>query len=373
MTLSFRSRLVSLTVLVLGTPWMSAPLLGDAHAGCNLIPPAERSYPSTVGSVVSPITIPGRTVELRLGPCDGSTGFDPVAANNTVTLTFEPPAGPTTDVPISVATIGNCTGGDCGLLTFVMPDTTGVLPPDGLAGPARITVVRGATTVADIGPLAQPRPSASACSDEAEPIFEHFTVLPKANEFDDLVAGAPQMLGTLDGGGNLLIPFDYLAVLPLGPGEPVARLVSAFATLDAFTASPGVPIVVPDTTYARSFTVDGRPLPPLLRATAAGDVLFGTTDAAQAIVRVARTDGAGGPAIFDLSDRFSNGGRGPIVMTTFSAVSGAPVPLANLQSSVTGVAYARDEALAIEGNLNAASGDPDEEDRVVQILMPRRA
>ncbi len=346
----------------------AAALPRPVHAGCNLIPPTELSYPSTIGGVASAITIPGRTVEIRLGPCDASPGFDPVAANNAVILTFVPPAGVPTAVPVtSGVTVANCTAGNCGLLSFVVPDTTAVLPPNGLAGPAEIMVVRGAATAADIGPLFEPRPSATACSNELEPIFQQFTVLPVPNDFAALASGAAtQLLGTLDGGGDLLIPFNYLSVLPIGPGEPVARLVSAFATLDAFSSNPGVPIVVPDTSFARSFTVDGRPLPPLLRATSDGAALFGTTDAAQAIIRVARTDGADGPPIFDLSDRLSNGGRGPIVMTSFSAESGPPVPLANLHSSTTGVAYTRDESL--EGNLNGASGDTDTNDRIVQII-----
>src|SRR5262249_37304933 len=98
----------------------------------------------------------------------------------------------------------------------------------------------------------------------------------------------------------------------------------------------------------------------------AGTQVFGTTDAAQAILRVARSDGQGGPPIFDLSDRFSNGGRGPIVITDFTAAKRDAIPLANLHSSTTGVAYARDESL--EGNLNGASGDTDTSDRIVEIL-----
>src|SRR5262249_59717993 len=78
---------------------------------------------------------------------------------------------------------------------------------------------------------------------------------------------ATQVAATLDGSGSLVIPFDYRQVLPLGPGMPVARLITGNTSLDAFPATPGFqPIDVP-TSYVRSFTIDGPPLPPLLRAT----------------------------------------------------------------------------------------------------------
>src|SRR5262245_22891773 len=66
--------------------------VGQAHAACNLIPAAERIFPSTLGSVASPVTAPGKTVEILLNAaCDtASPGFDASnPANNLVTLTFE--------------------------------------------------------------------------------------------------------------------------------------------------------------------------------------------------------------------------------------------------------------------------------------------
>ena len=62
------------------------------RAACNIIPPAEQAYPSTLGSVTSPVTTVGQTVEIRLTGCDGST-FDPSPANDQVAITFLP-AGP---------------------------------------------------------------------------------------------------------------------------------------------------------------------------------------------------------------------------------------------------------------------------------------
>ena len=114
-------------------------------------------------------------------------------------------------------------------------------------------------------------------------------------------------------------------------------------------------------------TPDGRALPPLLRVNDNGDQFYGTTDAEQSVIRIARTDGMGGPAIYDFTDRLFMG-KGPIVIDKFAdgfaVTSGPAVPLDGLQSSVEVVAFARDEG--IEGNLN---GDADPDDRVVQIVV----
>lgn len=360
--------------LALGLTLLAGPPAPGVHAACNLIPPAEQAYPSTLGTVTSPITAAGKPVELRLSGCDASPGFHPTAAQNAVVLTFLPPSGASpTDVPIASAalTVADCAplGGPCNTLRFTMPATPG------LAGAARIAVTNlgAGVEAARIDTLFQPVALGDTCDKAPEGVFRSFTVLPPPNVYADVCSDpvppctgtATQVQATLDGSGSLLIPFDYRAVLPLGPGEPVARLLAGTTTIDAFSAAPGVPITLPSTDFVRSFTIDGRPLPPLLRATADGGEVYGASDGAEAIIRVARTDGRGGPAIFDFTDRLSNGGRGPIVIPNgqYTVTSDAAIPLENLRSSATGVAYTRPETL--EGDLN---GDGDTADEVVQII-----
>ena len=71
-------------------PGVAARRRTPAHALCNIIPPAERSYPSTQGSVTSPIVAPGDEVTLSLDACDPGPGFDANPAANVVTSTFLP-------------------------------------------------------------------------------------------------------------------------------------------------------------------------------------------------------------------------------------------------------------------------------------------
>jgi DNA-binding beta-propeller fold protein YncE len=339
------------TTLLLGRPV-------HVRAACNIIPPAEQAYPSTLGSVTSPVATVGQQVEVRLTGCDG-TAFDTTPANDTVAITFLP-AGPGQPPPVFVPT-GSITVPNATTLRFTMPSTPN------LAGPAEITVIAGATVVADVGPLFQPHELGSTCDQAPEQVFQQFTVLPPPNDFGNVASHvATQVVATLDGSGSLVIPFDYRSVLPLGPGAPVARLLTGTTSLDADPVTPGTqPIDVP-TSYVRSFTIDGRPLPPLLRATDAGNQIFGATDGAVALIRVARIGDQG--VKFDLQGLRTSGGYGPIVIPSseYTVATSAAIPLENLHSTATGVAFARNEA--IEGNLNAASGDTDANDQVVQIV-----
>jgi 6-phosphogluconolactonase (cycloisomerase 2 family) len=349
-----------------------------ADAACNLIPVAKRIYPSTLGGVASPITAPGKIVDVTLTACDVSAGFEPAAATNEVTLRFEPPGiGADTDIVVSSATyaVSDCTlpGGRCRTLTFETPDTTGDLPPNGLAGPARV-IVRdaGNAVVAEVGALSLPT---LGCDRFAEGVFEQFTVLPPPNNFLDASTGAlTELVATVDGGGNLLVPFDYWggggsSVLAETPGAPVAIYLEGNADIPAMNA--GDPNTIADaiaaqpspSDFVRSFTLEGRPLPPLLRATTNGG-LFGTADAVESVLRIARAAPGGGPAIYDLSDRLSAGGRGPVVIDTFTATQKSPVPLKSLRSSTEAVAFARDENRE-NAQLN---GDADFDDLVIEIV-----
>jgi 6-phosphogluconolactonase (cycloisomerase 2 family) len=341
-----------------------AALPAGARAACNLIPAAEKTFLSTLGRIDSPITAPGKTVEIELKPaCDGtSPGFDTgTPANNIVTVRFQPPGGgATTDVVVSPVEVV-----DALKLRFSMPDTTTALPPHGLAGPATIRVEHATTTdvLAEIGPLFQPT---SGCDKEPETVFEQFTVLPPANVVADLINGtATQIRATLDGGNDILVPMNWVAVLPLGAAAPVARLLEGQSGIEAFPGG-GTAIVVPDESFVRAFTLDGRPLPPLLRVNDAGDEFYGTADAEESVLRIARNDGMGGGGIYDFTTRLFMG-RGPIVIdkTTdgFTVTSREAIPLEGLQSSPEAVAFARPESL--EGDLN---GDSDATDQVVQIV-----
>ena len=141
------------------------------------------------------------------------------------------PAGlgqpPPVIVPGGSILVSDCTV-TCNRLRFTMPSTPN------LAGPAAIAVTVGGNPVADIGPLFQAHVVGSTCDKMPETVFQQFTVLPPPNDFGDVASGAaPQVVMTLDGSGSVVIPFDYRSVLPLGPGEPVARLLTATTSLDA--------------------------------------------------------------------------------------------------------------------------------------------
>ena len=174
-----------------------------------------------------------------------------------------------------------------------MPETTSATYPDGLAGPAEIRVDQrrehAAATDRPALPAARPGHDVrQAGGDRVPPV--HGAAPP--NVFQALIdQPSTRVLAALDGSGSLLIPFDYRDVLPLGPAAPVAALLSGSTTIDAFSSSPGVPIDVPDSSWVRSFTIDGRPVPPLLRATDVGNEVFGASDGAEGIVRVARSLG----------------------------------------------------------------------------------
>ena len=343
-----------------------------ARAGCNIIPPAAQVFPSTMGGVVSPITAAGTgVVEVQLDPqCDQLNGspaqFDSTSA---VTINFLP-AGPGQPPPISITpTVDYPMGASTsGRLHFTMPPTS-------FAGPAEIVVTNGTTEVAHIGPLFQPHEIGTTCDKQPETTFQQFTVLPPPNPFGTIVNAllaqppvATQALATLDGGGDLLVPIDWGSVLPGGPGFPVARLVSGSLHVAAFQGMPGPINVTADDVH--SFTIDGKPLPPLIRTTDSGDSVFGTSDAAVSVIRIARLNAQGQPN-FDLSYLPNFSTHGPIVFVydpvnnrfDFSAGSEQSVPLVDLKSSPAGAAFATSES--VEGNQN---GDGDKADQVVEFV-----
>ncbi len=357
-----------------------ASLPHDAVANCNLIPAAPKEFRSTLGTVDRTLAVPGQRLAVRvdLACHPGAQGFDPVPDNNRVFVRFVPPgsAGDPSliteiEVPASDLTPANCPsgGGRCDTLLFPFPDADldDALQPFGdglgLTGPVEVRVENlAATVIAQIGPLYEPTLS---CGDlQPESVFGHLTAIPHPNSFSDIAGSLDTTVeATIDGNGNLLIPVDYSAVLPNGPGSAVFRILQASADLDAFSGVPG-PIAIPAARYLRSFNLAGRPIPPVLETTSDGTQIFGTVDAQLSVVRIARIDpDAPGAPLYDLSDRLLDG-RGPIVISNASATARESAPLATLSADAFGITFGRSEA--IEGiDLN---GDGDIFDRVPQVI-----
>ncbi|MBM4270533.1 MAG: hypothetical protein FJ144_28660, partial [Deltaproteobacteria bacterium] len=81
----------------------------EAGALCNIIPPAERTFPSTQGSVRSPIAAPGDEVTVEVGVCDAGPGFATDPADNTITITFLPEGDPDAVLAVtSDVTVEDC-------------------------------------------------------------------------------------------------------------------------------------------------------------------------------------------------------------------------------------------------------------------------
>src|SRR5215468_3502006 len=195
--------------LVLAAAWLFGAPAPRAWAMCNSIPVAQPWFPSERGSIGTPIGGPAQTVRIQLNPaCPGENGkFD---ASSTALVTFVS-AGGTVDRP-AVAQFVDDTH-----LDVVIPTTAAAAGlPNGLAGPARITVTAGSgAELARIFELYEPT---SGCDRKSRAVFDKFTVLPKPN---DVTAGT-DLLATLDGDANLLIPLDHTNVLPVSPTEAVA-------------------------------------------------------------------------------------------------------------------------------------------------------
>ena len=396
--MTVRPTSVLATVLLAAVATFAA---GDARGACNTIPAAERVYPSDQGSVSGPVAAPGEWVTITL-PC--ATVQDPRfdvtnPQRNVVALHFEslPPLSGTTtfpelpgEGPIEVQ-VESPTA-----LRFRVPNTITARPPFGLCGPARVTVTTGGLKVAEIAKLYQP---SDGCARVDDDVFETFTILPRPNDVQVLLAPGsvppPErqpLLMTVDGGGNLLIPLDHTRWLPntvgsQSAGVPVAIFQQGEGKFPAFKSQPNRSIAdalaaapEPDT-LVRAFTVDGRPLPPLLRVDAKG-YLFGTADSAQSVLRIQRLD-RDRHALYNVVESLttpgSSGSRaqgtGPMVVKHgqakgFRVGKCDPVPLTGLRSSGLALAYARDESLRAEGDLNQ---DQDATDRVAQLQDPKTA
>lgn len=386
----------------------------EARADCALIPTAVRVLSSLNGGVDRPFGAPGDTITVvAASACKPGVQFphfSPVAASNEVTLRFKAPnGGPVTPWPAFPASrVANCGTDRCFALEFEIPDTTNFGPMVGtglpLTGPAEIEVrnqAAGGALVATVGELYEPT---LACNPQNRfrSLFEHFTVLPPRNSYSP--NGNASLLATVDGSGSLLIPFAYGAVLASTTGGAAAlRLLSVQADLaNGLSAGNGlagldgqflrIPRARGKGRFVRSFSFEGRPIPPLLEVTSAdplvdgsgvayGDTLLGSVDFLDSVIRIAKKGPSpqnpsvslqlfalAGDAGAALDAPALVNGAGPIVISNVTLQASAAAPLNSLSKSDKVAVLARDEALESHfPGLGDVNEDPDSDDRVVEI------
>lgn len=365
----------SLAALVL---WL-AP--GRVQAGCNTIPPAARTFGSTRGFVDRTMAGPRQRVSVTLRPACLPNPLPPgdrdhFESTDKVNIRFGAGGSLPMDFPGANPTVDTL---DNRVLRFQVPNTQDpTWRKNGVAGLVTITVTdkTGTLTLATIDTLYQPT---DGCDQVPEPLFQHFVVLPEANNFDVQQTDDDLVLMTLDGGEDILIPFLHKHV-PTSTKGPVAHLERGFGLFAAVAANPAVKIGqvlanakaggARDGDLVQVFTEQGYPLPPLLSVDTTG-ALFGTADADVSVVRVARRGG-----LYDLSDQatdvkddggVTHPGLGPIVIQNVSGgtrkfrVFRCPHPtlLSGLKPAREVVALTTDEALPGVGNQNGANGTLD--------------
>jgi hypothetical protein len=373
-------------------------LAAPAWADCALLPIRAEEYRSfsisgQLSAVNPPIAAPGEVVTVRAGvECGPQPGFDPIAANNRVHLVFKPRLGVSTDVTIdpSAVTVKNCGAGvqgaslRCDALSFPVPDTdalVGAADDDlSLAGPAEIVVTDpSGTPLAFIGGLFIPTNACDEIEQQPETVFGHFTVLPVPTLFSGVTTSAR---ATLDGNGNLLIPFDWTPALDKVSGA-VARLVEGRASL---RDGNGQLIVVPNSGFAwfRSF-VDGRSVPPFINEfTDANNVtsVLGTIDYPDSVLRLSQRglDANGGTIELYDADVLALEqveGKGPIVINeglTLRELTVVPLNSLNVGPNLTAIAADEQiEALSdpfppFPPTVGDRNDDADALDKVVQIV-----
>jgi Tol biopolymer transport system component len=339
--------------------------------GCNIVPRAVKLYRSTSGLVDRPVASPGDIVTLSADlACNAAgAGFALSATDNTITLEFNPPAGPAKTVTVDPSTlrVNACSDTRCNAIEFQVPDTAGQFGlPAGrtLTGPARIRVSRligsSQVTAADVFALQQP--SLACEADAAEDVFGKFTVLPAPNRL--ATPGIPEFLGAVDGNGNLLIPIDFSGVLVAEAGDPVATILEI---------STPATSVIPDSRFLSAYNAFGRPVPPLLRLDSMKRII-GTTDVLRSVMRIARfdPDNPGAPIGMPEQDMVPNAAGekiGPVVLggpaspAPVSVVIRSAVPLLALKLATDALGVGAAEAV-LGQDLNQ---DQDETDLIAQI------
>jgi Tol biopolymer transport system component len=325
------------------------------HAGCNVIPPAVTTFRATLGQTDKPFAKPGDWVTISLDPtCHGAPPFTEAATEYVVSVVFTPPLGGQRNLVAVAADCGPFMGATCpsaevscvevnagalveletlaggAALRFRFPDTDAFF-----AGPADDLTFTGPATLA-ARPTGQPLPCElatdacadvpnllacvdalfadnSTCDSTRDKIFGHFTALPPPNTYADLCTDpspdpctglADEARFTIDATGNILLPMDWRDVRVDRDAVPVARLLRSATTVEAFPGR-GVPIRIPDLSSLGSYSPEGIKLPPLFDpqqdpTVASSATFFGSTDAEETVLRVARHAGvsdqcAGGP------------------------------------------------------------------------------
>jgi Tol biopolymer transport system component len=332
---------ISIALLIIGSSERVA------RAACNTIPGPSNAFRSQAGTVDRPFAGPGDFVTIGLDPvCDGSRAFAADPSGNVVTVVFTPPGGGARNVVVLATScdgIGTCAGAgstkclvgdplsiqviDGSHLRFRFPDTHALVGlPDAdltLTGPATIAVTTGAAACGLVKAPCAAQTDVVACIDDLQDVdgacgarpddtFAHFVALPPANDFQTICTDpVPPCAGTeddvrftVDATGNLLVPMDWRGVLVQRDAVPVARLLRATTSVEAFEGR-GIPIHVPDSSILGSYSREGTRLPPIFdpqsdASNPAVTAFFGTADAPQTVLRIARhaatyQECAGGP------------------------------------------------------------------------------
>lgn len=322
----------------------AAFLAEPAFAGCNIIPPAVRMFRGEMGAVDRPFARPGDWLTITSsGDCAAGAAALPSTAETVVTLIFTPPGNAprrvvafaercatldTGGCPTDVACIAANSSNDPVSLErldertvrFRFPDTDALFQAVDddrtLAGPVTIAV----TSADEPVPCALATASCTqhegtracidslyanngTCNRDPDSTFVHFTALPPPNNYAALCtepafpAGpctgtADEIRFTIDTAGNVLLPMDWRGVRVDRDAVPVARLLRASSSVEAFPGE-GVAVNVTDVRSLGSYSPEGIKLPPLFDPQQNPEdhdatTFFGSTDAAETVLRLAR-------------------------------------------------------------------------------------
>ncbi|MDX2169916.1 MAG: hypothetical protein SF182_22795 [Deltaproteobacteria bacterium] len=137
------------------------------------------------------------------------------------------------------------------------------------------------------------------CHGALHDTFPSFTALPPSNDFQALCVDpqrtcsglSSEVRFTVDAAGNLLMPMDWRGVLPQ-QALPVARLLRVVAAVPAFSGA-GARLHVPEGAFLHAYSPAGGLLSPKFEpqvdvTDAERLVLFGTADAPETVLRIAR-------------------------------------------------------------------------------------
>jgi Tol biopolymer transport system component len=309
-------------------------------AACDLIPQPARALRGARGNVNRPFAGPGDPVVLRSSEeCDQLAGFDALSGPPLVTIVFKPVSGrrnltvladDCAEVDTSQCDSFGFDSVECldasaghapprvedGALRFDFPDTDAQFgPPDdgrGFTGAAAIAVsIAGDSLPCFLaGEDCSMHPELPACIDALlstdgpcgqtrHPVFSHFIALPPPNDYRALCVSPPglppspclgtadEILFTVDGQGNIVLPMNWHGILP-DTLFPVGRMLRGTSSIGAF-ADGGEPISLAGGEFLESYSPTGGRLPPLFepQRTVGGEfTLFGTADSPTTVLRI---------------------------------------------------------------------------------------